>query len=188
MAVQGVNSYIANQLNGNVSTKYGTDYVGSVQLLEKSGFSPFTDASPYSSTLNQVFDSFVQKTGLDSTATKLKDEYLGKNPSTQRALNLYSALENTFATKTPGEKSSIVGFLNTKIDDLFTAKDADGTKTLNQKESGFSDSYFLEVDKNNDAQISVDEMKNNFYGTYSQLNNVLDYFQSNRGVLLDTYG
>lgn len=185
-AVQSA-TYIANQLSGNISANYSTDYVGAVQLLEKSGFSPFSDTSPLSSTLNQIFDRFVQKTGLDSTSTKLKDEYLGENPSTQRALNLYGALENTFATKSPGEKASIVEFLNTKIDDLITGKDTDQNKTLNQKESGFTADYFLEVDKNNDSEISADELKNNFFSTYSQLNNVLDYFQSNRGVLLDTY-
>ncbi len=187
MAIQSAN-YIASQLGGNVSANYATDYMGSVQMLERSGFSPFTDGSPLSATLNQIFDRFVQKTGLDSTSSKLKDEYLQQNPNTQRALNLYGALENTFATKNSGEKASIVNFLNTKIDDLFTGKDADKNKTLSQKESGFENSYFLEMDKNNDAQISTDELKNNFYSTYSQLNNVLDYFQTTRGLIVDTYG
>ncbi len=188
MPVGNIEGYISNQLDGGVSGNYTTDYVGAVKLLETSGFSPFSDSSPLGATLSQIFDRFVQKTGLDTTSNKLKDEFLQENPTTQQALDLYSALENTFSTKTIGEKASIVDFLNTKIDDFVTTKDSDTNNTLNQEESGLTDTLFLEVDADKDSEISGDELRNNFYSNFNELNNVLNYFQNTRGVLIDVYG
>lgn len=179
-----VATYLSNQFN-NASTIPPADYVNSVKILENSGFSSFSESNPLSSTLTQIFDRFVQKTGLDTDSNKLQDEFLHENPSTRKALNLYSALENTFATQSSGQKASIVDFLNTKIDDLVSDKDVDGNKTLNQEESGFDETFFNQVDKDQDYEITGAEIKNNFFSNFSQLNNVLNYFQSSRGNLVD---
>ena len=184
-------NYISNQFgsNGNVAASYSADYVGAVQLLENSGFSPFGNSSPLNSTLNQVFDRFVRKTGLDTTSNELTDEFLQENPNTRRAMNLYSALENTFSSRSPNQKSAIVNFLNTKIDEFVTTKDSnDINTTLNQEESGFDDEFFLEVDADNDLEISTEELRSNFIEDFKELDNILNYFQSNKGVLIDVFG
>lgn len=184
MEVQG---FIANQLDSNAARIYTPDYLGSVQLLEKSGFSPFTRSSPLESTLFQVFNRFVEKTGLNADSNQLKDEYLTENPSVQRAVDLYSALDNSFAARGAGEKAAIVDFLNSKIDDYITEKDANENKTLSRDESGFSQTLFRAIDANRDAEIDTEEIQDNFYNDFSQLNNVLNYFQSTPGVLVDMY-
>jgi hypothetical protein len=182
-------NYISNQFGSNVTASYSADYVGAVQLLENSGFSPFSDSSPLNSTLNQVFDRFVRKTGLDTTSNQLTDEFLEENSSTRRALNLYSALENTFSSRSAGQKSAIVNFLNTKIDEFISTKDSnDLNTTLNQEESGFDDTLFDEIDADRDQEISAEELRSNFLEDFKELDNILNYFQSNKGVLIDVFG
>jgi hypothetical protein len=184
-----VASYIDSQLPGQSSVNYTTDYVGAVKLLENSGFSPFEGSgSPLNATLNQIFDRFVQKTGLDTTSNKLKDDFLQENPKTQQALNLYSGLENTFAVKSSGDQAAIVDFLNFKIDDFVTTNDSDQNNTLTQEESSLSDTLFQEIDADRNSEITGTELKDNFFNNFNELNNVLNYFQSNRGILIDVYG
>ncbi|MGE5344265.1 MAG: hypothetical protein ACM3SY_22590 [Candidatus Omnitrophota bacterium] len=182
--------YISNQYDMGTAASmspYPSDYLGSVQLLQNSGFSPLSDSSPLNSTLYEVFNRFVQKTGLDTTASKLKDEYLASNPSMQRAIDLYSALENTFASKAPGEQAAIVDFLNGKIEDFVTEKDTDQSGTLTQEEAGVDQTLFRSIDADNDNTINSEEMESHFYSDFTQLNNVLNYFQSTSGALLDLY-
>ncbi|MCP5052255.1 MAG: hypothetical protein GY940_34120 [bacterium] len=183
-----VASYISSQLDGNVSPSYSADYVGAVQLLENTGFSPFSDASPLNSTLNQVFDRFVRKTGLDTTSNKLTDEFLQENPGTRRALNLYSALENTFSTRSAGQKSAIVDFLNTKIDEFVSTKDSNQNNTLSREEAGIDETLFDEIDDDRDLEINNDELRNNVLADFKEFNNILNYFQNGRGVLIDVFG
>jgi hypothetical protein len=157
-------------------------------MLEDSGFSPFAQSGPLDSTLTQIFDRFVQKTGLGTDSTTLKNEYLDENPAMQRAMNLYDSMENTFAGRGAGEKAAIVDFLNTKIDEYVATKDQDGDNTLTLEESEFTETLFEEADADRDAQLSTEEVKNNFYEGFQQLNNVLDYFRNTRGNLIDIYG
>lgn len=185
-----VYEYAASQLdlNKTAAPTYTRDYVGAVQMLEDSGFSPFTQSSPLDSTLTQIFDRFVQKTGLGTDANTLRSQYLEENPAMQRAMNLYDSLENTFASRGAGEKAAIVDFLNTKIDDYFASKDQNNDNTLTLDESEFSETLFEEADANRDAQLSTEEVRNNFYQGFQQLNNVMDYFRNTRGNLVDIYG
>jgi hypothetical protein len=185
-----VYEYAASQLDLNQTTTptYTRDYVGAVQMLEDSGFSPFAQTSPLDSTLTQIFDRFVQKTGLGTDSNTLKNEYLDENPAMQRAMNLYDSLENTFAGRGAGEKAAIVDFLNTKIDEYFENQDENSDSTLTLEESDFTETLFEEADANRDAQLSTEEVRNNFYQGFQQLNNVLDYFRNTRGNLVDIYG
>ncbi len=187
--MNAITGYLSNQFDSNVPIKgsYASDYLGSVQLLEKAGFSPFAEKSVIGSTLYQVFDRFVKKTGLDTTANKLKDEYLQDSPSSQHAMNIYSILENTFTPKGPGEKAAIVNFLNSKIDEFVSTKDTDTSGSLTLEESGINESIFKNLDTNRDNQINASEMKKSFYEDFKQLNYVLDYFQNTPGTLVDTY-
>lgn len=181
-----LHGFISGQLDQNTSvSNFRPDYLGSVQLLEQAGFSPFTESSPLNSTLFQVFNRFVQKTGLDTTASKLKDDYLQENPSAQRAVDLYSSLENTFASRGSGEQAAIVDFLNSKIDDFITSRDSDENSILSQEESGLTDTLFQEVDADRSGGVTAEEFRGNFYSDFSQLNNVLNYFQNTTGTLLD---
>lgn len=180
--------YIANNLDSSAARTYTQDFVGSVRMLEDSGFSPFTRSSPLDSTLFSIFNRFVEKTGLDTDSTQLGEDYLKENPSARRAVNLYGALENTFASRGAGDKAAIVDFLNSKIDDFVSDKDTDKNKALNQEESGLTDTLFRSIDKNRDAEINTEEVQENFYKDFSQLNNVLNYFQNTPGALIDTYG
>jgi hypothetical protein len=179
--------YISNQLDGNRAIPYTKDYLGAVQLLEGSGFSPFSDTSPLSSTLYQIFNRFVEKTGLDTNPNVLKDEFLEQNPSSRQAINLYGALENTFAARGVGEKAVIVDFLNKRIDEFVTEKDTDETNTLTREESGLTDRLFQTIDANRDEEINAEEIQDNFYTNFTQLNNVLNYFQNTPGALIDVF-
>jgi hypothetical protein len=185
MDVQG---FLSNQLDGNTAIRYKPDYVGSVQLLENSGFNPFSDSSPITSTLNHIFNRFVQKTGLDTNSNQLRDEFLQSNPGTQNAISIYNALENTFATKSTDQKAAIVDFLNSKIDNFISQKDLNDNNQLTQEESGLTDTLFSKIDANRDMEINAEELQGNFYNDFNQLNSVLDYFQNTPGALLDLYG
>lgn len=177
------------QLNRSGATSYNRDYMGAVRLLENSGFSPYAESSsPLGGTLNQVFSRFVEKTGLGMDAATLQEEFLGGNSSTRRAMGLYNALENTFGSRGKGEQSAIVDFLNTKIDDYVTTKDRNSDSMLTLEESELTPTLFEEADANRDSQLNSEEMRNNFYNNFQELNNVLDYFRSTPGVLLDVYG
>ncbi len=188
-----ISGSIANQLNnldqnsvGNVNATQ--DYLGSVKILEKAGFSPFIESSPLKSTLYRIFDRFVQKTGIDTTGSQLKDEYLEKNPPARRAVNLYNALENTFASRGNGEKARIVDFLNSQIDEYVSSKDSNSDTALTGEESGLSETLFAAMDSNRDSKVNAQEMRKNFYNNFTEMNYALDYFQNNRGVLVDIYG
>ena len=177
------------QLNRSNSATYSTDYLGAVRLLENSGFSPYTDNnSPLSATLNQVFTRFIEKTGLGTDANTLQDEFLGGNSSTRRAMGLYSALENTFGSRGKGEQAAIVDFLNTKIDDYISTKDQNSDSMLTLEESELTPTLFEEADANRDSQLNAEEMRNNFYNSFQELSNVLNYFRSTPGILIDVYG
>lgn len=178
----------ASQLNRGGAVNYSQDYVGAVKLLENSGFSPFADSSPLGATLNQVFSRFVEKTGLGTDASALRNEFLGENPPTRRALGLYNALENTFGARGEGDQASIVDFLNTKIDDFVATKDQNSDDMLTLEESELSPTLFEESDQNRDSQVNAEELRNNFYSNYQELNSVMSYFQSTPGILLDVYG
>lgn len=178
----------ATQLNRGGAVPYTQDYVGAVKLLESSGFSPFADSSPLGSTLNQVFSRFVEKTGLGADATTLRDEFLAENSNARRAMGLYNALENTFGARGEGEQAAIVDFLNTKIDDFVATKDQNSDEMLTLEESEISPTLFEEADRNRDSQLNSEELRNNFYNNFQELNNVMNYFQSNPGVLIDVYG
>ncbi len=187
-ATNNVLDQAATQLNRGGAVPYSQDYVGSVKLLENSGFSPFTDGSPLGSTLNQVFSRFVEKTGIGTDAAALKTEFLGENPPAQRAMGLYNALENTFGARGEGEQAAVVDFLNTKIDDFVAAKDQDSDNMLTLEESEISPTLFEEADRNRDSQLNSEELRNNFYNNSRELSSVMNYFQSTPGVLLDIYG
>jgi hypothetical protein len=183
-----VAAYISNQLDSTRTISYTKDYLGATQLLENSGFSPYADStSPFSSTLYQIFNRFVEKTGLNTNPNTLKDEFLEQNPSSRQAIDLYGALENTFAAQGPGEKAIIVDFLNKKIDEFITENDADKTGTLTFDEADFTDTLFQTIDTNQDEEITASEIQDNFYNNFTQLHNVLNYFQNTRGVLIDIF-
>ncbi|MCP5103439.1 MAG: hypothetical protein GY950_08675 [bacterium] len=176
------------QLNRGPAAPYTRDYVGAVKLLENSGFSPFADSSPLNSTLNQVFSRFVEKTGLANDTNTLRDEFLAENPSTQRALGLYGALESTFGSRGASEQSAIVDFLNTKIDDFITTNDQNDDDTLTLEESQLTPTLFEEADANSDFQVNAEELQGNFYNDFQELGGVLNYFRTTPGTLLDVYG
>lgn len=184
-----ISSYINSNLDqlGTNAAVYGTGFVGASRMLEDAGFNPFSSASPLDSTLSQIFNRFVQKTGLDSNSNDLKDEFLQENPTTRQALGLYNSLENTFGTKSSGQQAAIVDFLNTKIDEFVSEKDEDSDGLLTQKEYGLEDTLFNQVDSDQDYKVSTEELKTNFYNNFAELNNVLNYFQGNRGVLVDVF-
>lgn len=179
--------YISNQVDGIRTIPYTKDYLGAVQLLEGSGFNPFFDTSPLNSTLYQIFNRFVEKTGLDTNTNVLKDEFLEQNPAARQAISLYGALENTFASRGAGEKAVIVDFLNQKIAEFITENDIDETNTLTREESGLTERLFQTIDANRDEEINAEEIQDNFYTNFTQLNNVLDYFQHTPGALIDIF-
>jgi hypothetical protein len=178
--------YISNQLD-SMRMPYTKDYLGAVRLLEDSGFNPFSDTSPLNSTLYQIFNRFVEKTGLDTNPNVLKDELLEQYPFTRQALSLYGALENSFAPRGTGEKAIIVDFLNKKIDEFITEKDTDENSTLTREESGLIERLFQIIDANRDEEINSEEIQDIFYTHFTQLNNVLDYFQNTPGALIDIF-
>ncbi len=187
MPVDNIIDQAAAQLNRGQTVPYTRDYVGAVQLLEDSGFSPFGDTSPLSATLNQVFSRFVEKTGLGVDSNTLRDEFLAGNPTTRRALRLYEALENTFSSRRVGEQAAIVDFLNTKIDDFIATKDRDSDDLLALEESAMPPTLFEEADANRDSQLNSEELRNNFFNNFPELNNVMNYFRSTRGLLVDVF-
>jgi len=178
---------IANQLSNNNTIPYNKDFLSSVQLLENAGFAPFTDSSPMNSTLYQIFDRFVERTGLNTNSNVLKDDFLKENPSSRQAIYLYDTLENTFATRGTGERALIVDFLNKKIDQSITDKDIDESGTLTAVESGINESLFQDIDADGNNEINAQEMKNNFFNDFTQFNSVLNYFRNTSGNLVDTY-
>ncbi len=157
-------------------------------MLEKAGFSPFSSGSPLNSSLNQVFNRFIKKTGLDTTTEKLKEQFFTNNANTRKALDVYQSLENTFSYKGEGEQPAIVDFLNNKIEGFVAEQDTNEDDTLTLKESEITESLFDEIDTNRDSRINTDEIKSNFYSDFQQLNNVMDYFRSTPGVLVDIFG
>ena len=180
-----VAGYITSQLENSVAIPYHRDYLGSVQLLQNSGFTPYTDTSPMNSTLYRIFNRFVERTGLNTNPNALKDDFLKENPPSRQAINLYDSLENTFASRGSGEKAAIVDFLNKKIDEFISDKDTDDSGSLSADESGITATLFQTIDTNRNNEINAQEMRDNFYTNFSQLNNVLNYFQNTPGVLID---
>jgi len=181
-----VSSYYSGLLNQTAVTPYSQDFVGGVQLIEKSGFLPFKEKEPLNSTLNQIFEEFKQKTGFDVDVNELKNEFLDNNPQTRNAMNLYNSLENTFSSKL-NEPSAIENFLNDKIDEYISDYDTDNDNELNTEEIDITDTKFKEIDKEKNGKINSDEIKNNFYEKFNSLKNILNYFKTNPGTLLDTY-
>jgi hypothetical protein len=146
--------------------KYTHDYVGGVQLLQKSGFSPFQEKAPLNSALNQIFSQLADKTAMPTNAEKLRSEFLQQNPDLRRTYNLYDALEKTFSSSSQ-ENSPIVTFINEKIDQNVKSQAGKQTPAETKK--------------------STQSMQQEFYSNFSQLNNLLGYFKTTPGNLIDTY-
>ena len=182
-----VSQYASNLVSSQLVPSYSQDYVGGVKLLEDTGFSPFSENGPINSTLNQIFDRFVQKTGFNLDREELKSEFIEKNPSTKRAINLYGALENIFSSNSNSENPAIIEFLDSKIDESIAEFDQNGDELLTQEESELEGTTFGTIDRNRDAEINTDEIKNNFYGNFSQLEKILNFFKNNPGSLVDMY-
>ncbi len=182
----GVSGYYADQLNSNAIKPYSKNYVGGIQLIEKSGFDPFKKKSPLNSTLNQIFEEFKEKTGFEVDVKELKDEFLDKNPPTRNALNLYNSLESTFSGNL-ADPSAIESFLNEKIDEYVSKNDTDDDMALSTRESDLETTLFTDIDKNKDDKIDTNEMKSNFYDKFDSLKNILNYFKTNPGTLIDKY-
>ena len=169
-----VSGYYSGQLNrGNGIIPYSRDYVGSVQLIEDSGFIPFKNKKPLNSTLNQIFEEFKDKTGFNVDVQELKDEFLDKNPKTRSAMNLYNSLASTFSSDVDSP-SAIENFLNKKIDEYVSAKDTDDDKALTSSEADLNTTLFTEINSNKDDNIDVKEIKNNFYDKFNSLKNILN--------------
>ncbi|MCP4154012.1 MAG: hypothetical protein GY757_40170 [bacterium] len=183
-----VTEYAAYTVNQQGVVPYTKDYVGGVRLLQDSQFFPFKQDSPFGSTITQVFDEFIQKTGIGLDAETLRGDFLEEYPSTQRALDLYGALKNNFTPKGAGEKATIVDFLNNQLDEYIETNDTDQDQALTLVETDMDADIFEATDADNDLRITADEMKNNFYENYEELDNVMNYFRSNSGSLVDTYG
>jgi hypothetical protein len=66
-----------------------------------------------------------------------------------------------------------------------TEKDRNQTGTLTQEESGLTETLFSTIDANRDKEINSEELRTNFYNDFTQLNNVLNYFQNTPGILID---
>lgn len=179
--------YTSEQLNRGVSV-YTRDFVGSVRMLEDAGFSPFTKKSPLDSTISQVFSRFVEKTGIADNVDTLRNNFLEQYPGTQRALDLYSSLQNTFAPRGAGEKAAIVDFLNARIDDYISQKDKNDDQMLTLEESNFSESLFEQADADNDRMLNTDELSNNFFENYQSFNNVVNYFRRTTGNIINITG
>lgn len=180
----------ADKLNrGNLGV-FNRDFLGSVRMLEESGFTPLSrvEQSPLNSTLKQVFSRFVEKTGIGSDAEVLRNEYLERTPSMQRAMDLYSTLQNNFASRSSGEKAAIVDFLNVKIDEYITEKDKNKDDMLTLEESEFADTLFEEADKDGNSRLNSQEIGSNFFENYQALSNVVSYFQRTPGILVDMFG
>jgi hypothetical protein len=182
-----VSGYYSGQLNSsNGIVPYSRDYVGSIKLIEDSGFIPFKNKKPLNSTLNQIFEEFRDKTGFDVDVQELKDEFLDKNPKTRSAMNLYNSLASTFSNDVDNP-SAIEDFLNEKIDEYVSAKDTNGDKALTSSETDLNTTLFTEIDSNKDDNIDINEIKSNFYDKFNSLKNILNYFKANPGNLIDTY-
>jgi hypothetical protein len=148
---------------------FSRNYLGSVQLLENTGFSPFSEKSPVNSALNQVFSNFAQQNQLTTSSTALKNEFLGKNPGVRRALNTYDALEKTFAPKGPGQESAIVDFMNSKLEEDRPGSLQSPSTTTGGQTSG------------------SDQTGSDLARDFSPLRRILDYFSNPSGNLVDLW-
>ena len=180
-----ITSYASELIEQSLVPKYTKDFVGGVQLLEKSGFFPFQEKEPLNSALNQVFDKFIKKTGLNLNKDELKAEFLEKNPDVKRALNLYNALETTFSPKITGKDAKIVDFLNSKIEEYVSTYDKNSNGYLTKKEAGDLD--ISSLNKNNDNMVDVEEIKSDFYNNFKELKNIINYFKNSPGSFVDIY-
>lgn len=176
--------YTSEQLNRGVGI-YTRDFVGSVRMLEDAGFSPFTKNSPLDSAITQVFSRFVDKTGIGENTATLRSDFLEQYPGTQRALDLYSSLQNTFASKGAGEQAGIVDFLNSRIDEYIAEKDQNEDQMLTLEESEFSESLFERADSDSDNQLNTGEISNDFFEKYQAFSNVVHYFQRTPGTIVN---
>ena len=86
------------------------------------------------------------------------------------------------------DRAAIVDVLDTKIEDFVTLKDQNGDSMLTLEESVLSTTLFKEADRNRDSQLSAEELRDNFYNNFPELNNVMNYFQTTRGILVNVYG
>ena len=149
---------------------YNQDYIGSIKLLENSGFSPFEEKSPINSTLNQIFSQFTEKNNLDTSSTELRSEFYEKNPSVRRALFTYDALEKAFSPKSAGKTSPIIDFLNDKLE---SSKQND---VQPQAAAG------AETQSTPRSVSGID-----FARDFAPLRNISEYFGTAIGTLVDTY-
>ncbi len=179
----------ANVKAENQLGPYSQTYSGAINLLQDAGFSPykFDSQSPLDSTLYEVFNEFISKTGMGSDAEQLKDEFLTENPKVESAISLYNSLEKTFNVQYNRDKAAIVDFINEEIDTFFEQRNSDDNKSLSRVESGIPTSTFIDIDDNGDWEINKFETRRNFYEDNEPVNNVLNYFQENPGSILDTY-
>ncbi len=183
-----VTGYVSGQLNrsGGAVVPYTKNYVGGVQLIEDSGFQPFSDKQPLNSTLNQVFETFREKTGFDVDSESLRDQFLERNPATRNAMNLYNALGTTFTSRL-GAGAPIEDFLNERIETFIAEADEDEDGGLNRSESNLDEMDFINADRNDDDRIDSDEMKDTLYNGFNSLKNILNHFRNNPGTFVDMY-
>ncbi len=168
---------------------YTKNYSGGIQLLKDSGFSPYkyNSGSPLDSTLYQVLNKFVEKTGIQTDTSALKDSFLEANPDVEKAVNLYSSLEQTFSLQKYRDKTAIMDFLDQQINSFFLERNTDDENSLTRTEAGIPTPIFLDIDANGDWKINKNEMKENLYGDFKELNNIIQFFEGNPGTLVDTY-
>lgn len=166
---------------------YGRNYVGGVQLLQDSGFDPFTDRSPAQSALNQVFADFSRRLPGAGSATELEREFLSGNGGVRRAINLYDTLENAFSPSGSGKEAPIVSFLNERVDRYLNEKDTDGNGTLSSQEIGLKTGETSPLDGNADGSLSGAEIKQGMAEGNSPLRRILDYFRNPPGQVVDLY-
>jgi hypothetical protein len=150
-----ITPYTQNPLLPQTFSLYPDSYSGSVQLLDKAGFDPFQTKSPLRSTLNQIFGQFVAQTGSKETTSQLEGEYLQKIGYGKKVQNLYQNLAETFTAPKPGADPPIVAFINEKIS---TLADAGAT--------------------NASATTATADLKQQFYGSYQQLQKLLSFFNA----------
>jgi hypothetical protein len=167
--------------------QYGRDYVGGVQLLQDSGFDPFSERSPVRSALNQVFADFSRRLPGGSSAVKLEEGFLADNAGVRRAVGLYDALDKAFSPAGPGGEAPVVSYLNKQVDEYVKSRDQNGDNLLSTIESGLAAERAAAFDFNRDNQLSGAEIKRGVLEGNSPLQRILGYFNNPPGQVVDLY-
>jgi len=178
---------VANIQVNQAVQPYSRSYGGGVQLLQDTGFTPFSAKSPAQSALNQVFADFSRRLPGAGSATELEREFLNGNGGVRRALNLYDTLENAFSPRGSGEEAPIVSFLNERVDRYLSEKDADGNGSLSGQEIGLKTGETSLLDGNADGDLTGAEIKQGMVEGNSPLRRILDFFRNPPGQVVDLY-